>query len=401
VPEIPSPIRALTSGPKFHWFGYYDKQQLDPSMRYVLGMQVGFEHRSPAADDQIGIGMIDLLDGERWIELGTSHAWCWQQGCMLQWRPGHPNEVMWNDRQGDRFVSHVLDVQNGQKRTLPYPFYALCPDGLKAVAPDFRRINNMRPGYGYAGLPDPYADQLAPQDSGIYLLDLETGERSLILSLAEVASIPYPRADLSPAKHYFNHLLVSPDGSRFEFLHRWRMEGERGFGTRMLTAPLASQAVKPGDIRVVDDYGHTSHFIWRDPSHILAWAYHPSHGWAFYLYEDHPEANQGTMVGTPEVVGKDTMRVNGHCTYLPGNQWILNDTYPDTDRKQHLYLYHVETGRHVPLGSFYAPESYRGEWRCDLHPRFSPDGRRIVIDSTHGGDGRQMYLLDIGQIVAP
>jgi hypothetical protein len=93
------------------------------------------------------------------------------------------------------------------------------------------------------------------------------------------------------------------------------------------------------------------------------------------------------------------MTVNGHCTYLPGEAWILNDTYPDGERKQHLYLYHVESGERVPLGSFYAPEAYRGEWRCDLHPRSSPDGRQVCIDSAHGGNGRQLYLIDIGEIV--
>jgi hypothetical protein len=25
------PIRTITRGPKFHWFGYYDKLQFDPS----------------------------------------------------------------------------------------------------------------------------------------------------------------------------------------------------------------------------------------------------------------------------------------------------------------------------------------------------------------------------------
>ena len=39
------------------------------------------------------------------------------------------------------------------------------------------------------------------------------------------------------------------------------------------------------------------------------------------------------------------------------------------------------------------------EWRCDLHPRVSPDGRLITIDSPHGGDGRQMYLIDVGTLV--
>ena len=34
-----APVRAITKGPKFHWFGYYDKFQFDPTNRYVLGMK--------------------------------------------------------------------------------------------------------------------------------------------------------------------------------------------------------------------------------------------------------------------------------------------------------------------------------------------------------------------------
>jgi len=178
------PIRAITRGPKFHWFGYYDKLQFDPTGRYVLSMEVDFEHRSPTGDDMIRVGMIDLQDGDRWIELGTSRAWCWQQGCMLQWRPGSASEVVWNDREGDHFVSYVLDVVTGKKRTLPHPIYALSPDGQWAVLPDFRRINDTRPGYGYAGLPDPNKAQLAPKDSGIWLMDMRTGQAKLVVSLA-------------------------------------------------------------------------------------------------------------------------------------------------------------------------------------------------------------------------
>jgi len=50
-PVLP-PTRAVTRGPKFHWFGYYDKYQLDPGNRYLLSMEVDFEHRLPKADEQ-------------------------------------------------------------------------------------------------------------------------------------------------------------------------------------------------------------------------------------------------------------------------------------------------------------------------------------------------------------
>ena len=82
------PVRVITHGPKHHWFGYYDKLQFDPTDQLVLGMEVDFEHRSPRADDAIRVGMVDTADKGRWIELGQSTAWGWQQGCMLQWVPG-------------------------------------------------------------------------------------------------------------------------------------------------------------------------------------------------------------------------------------------------------------------------------------------------------------------------
>jgi iron-sulfur cluster assembly accessory protein len=101
-----------------------------------------------------------------------------------------------------------------------------------------------------------------------------------------------------------------------------------------------------------------------------------------------------------EVVAPEAMTKNGHCSYLPGNRWILNDTYPDEERHQELYLYSLGVGRRYDLGRFFAPPEYTGEWRCDLHPRFSPDGHKVIVDSAHGGDGRQLYLIDIGEIVS-
>jgi hypothetical protein len=385
------PVRALTSGPRHHWFGYYDKREFDPSGRYVLGMEVSFEHRTPTADDVITLGMVDLRAGDRWVALGESHAWCWQQGCMLQWLPGSKTEVIWNDRQDGRFVCHILDVATRSRRTLPAPIYAISPDGRWAIAPDFRRLHYMRPGYGYAGIPDPGVDDKAPDDAGLWRLDLESGRIDLLFSFATIARLPgVEGVEIdATAKHWFNHLLVSPDGARFSFLHRWRGKAQgTGFATRLITAD--ADGTNP---YVLDPHGKTSHYDWRDPRHILAFADHPSHGRRFYVYEDRSDR--------VEVVGPDVLTEDGHCTYLPfpDRRWILSDTYPDRDRLQHPHLYDAARGLKRPLGHFRSPPEYTGELRCDTHPRFSPDGRSVVIDSPHGGNGRQLYLIDISSLV--
>jgi hypothetical protein len=82
-----APTRIITHADGFFWFGYYDKLQFSVDNRVVLSNRVRFEHRSPRPDDEIEVGMIDLEDGDRWIPLGKSVAWNWQQGCMLQWIP--------------------------------------------------------------------------------------------------------------------------------------------------------------------------------------------------------------------------------------------------------------------------------------------------------------------------
>ncbi len=382
------PVRQVTFGPKHHWFAYYDKLQFDPTQRYLLGMEVGFEHRSPTADDVIKIGMVDLAENNEWIELGESRAWGWQQGCMLQWRPGSRSEILWNDREGDRFVCHILDVFSRKKRTVPFPVYSVGPDGTTAVSPDFARIADMRPGYGYPGLTDPYKDVLAPDQTGIFRGELDTGETSLIVSLAEVARIPY-KYDLREKKHYFNHLLFNPDGSRFIFLHRWMPRDPWDWRTRMFTA-----APDGSDLRLVDGSGGTSHFIWRDPSHILAYSLHGGRdNVGFFLFED----KEGG--GDVKRIGKDVMRGDGHCTYLPNRDYILNDTYPDRDGNITPYLYRISTNERIPLGRFNRPKEYTGEWRVDTHPRCSPDGTMVVIDSAHTGEGRQMFIIDISGIV--
>jgi hypothetical protein len=395
-PEEHYPAKNLTKEPGYHWFGYYDKLQVDHSGRYVLGMQVPFEMRSPEADDEITIGMIDLNDKDRWIELGKSRSWGWQQGCMLQWVPGSSDEIIWNDRDGDRFISSIYNIKTGQKRILPKAIYALSPDGTWAIGTEFSRIQNLRPGYGYAGIADPYETIKAPKQIGLYKINLKTGENRMLFSIADMAVIPHLGISVEDNYHWFNHLLINTDGTRFTFLHRWRKAGNArqnmssgGFTTRMFTASAAGE-----DIFLIDPSGFTSHFVWSNPTHICAWTRPAGEKDGFYLL--------GDKTGSFTPVGEGIMTLNGHNTYVPGtnNEWILCDTYPQgPERLQELYLFHIPSNHKVVLGKFHSPSGYTGEWRCDLHPKCTQDGKKVIFDSTHGGNGRQIYIVEISGLL--
>lgn len=378
-------IRQITSGPKYHWRGYYDKFLTDPNDRLLIYNAVDFQHRSPTAEDGIDTGIIDLENGNAMIPLGRSKAWNWQQGCMLQWIPGSKDEVIWNDRENDRFVAHRCNVRTQKIETLPNPIYALSPDGKWAVYPDFRRLNRTRPGYGYAGIPDPNTGIGAPDNAGIWKMDLANGKSELIIPFAAMLDLPHTEPYPEDAVHWFNHLLVSPDGKRFLFLHRWSGTGIRSWKTRLLTA-----AADGSDLFVLNPYNHTSHLVWRDPEHITAFASYAEVKNAYIVFKD--KTHEIDTYGLGIITG------DGHNTYLPGtsDEWMISDTYPDKtpNRNQNLYLYHIPSDTRIWLGHFPAPKVDTAEWRCDLHPCAARNGRFLTVDSMHGDQGRQIYMLD-------
>ena len=128
----------------------------------------------------------------------------------------------------------------------------------------------------------------------------------LILSLAQVASIPWPDGKRhTSAWHYFNHLLINPTGNRFVFLHRYRpvfhphtLRFEGGFVTRMLSAN-----VDGSDLFVLDPSGHTSHFIWDDATHVTMWTKPTDNPAGFYQMTDRTDqvvpVGSGVMTAPP------------------------------------------------------------------------------------------------------
>ena len=85
-------------------------------------------------------------------------------------------------------------------------------------------------------------------------------------------------------------------------------------------------------------------------------------------------------------------------TYSTDGRWILTDTYPNAETNiRRLLLYEVASDTCYVIGEFFALPDLGRHNRCDLHPRFSPDGLSVTIDSIHEGS-RQQYLIDVSEL---
>ena len=376
--------RRITPKGKNHLFGYYEKTPWDPTGRHMLALETELYDRIPSVNDPAVIGLVDRQDGNAWRPITETRAWNWQQGCQAQWLPGEGRRVIYNDYDGQRLVSVILDVDSGERRTLPRPIYAVSPRGDVAVTLNFARFLWTRPVCGYAGVSDPWEGQPHPDDDGIYRMDLETGESELIVSLGQMAALE-PRDDMAGANHWLNHLMFNTDGSRFMLFHRWIVPGERRV-TRLYTANADGS-----DLHCVADDDMTSHCDWKDERTILAWARQHDVGNRFYSFTDQSRERS--------IVGEGILTRDGHCTYSPDRRWILADTYPNkSDPHRVVYLYDPAEKRRVEIARVYSPPALTAEIRCDLHPRWSRDGTEVCFDSAHEGD-RQMYVVDVGEIV--
>jgi hypothetical protein len=375
------PLEPVTRGPEHHFFGYYDKSPWNTSGRLMLAHEAGFNDRPPRHDDPVTIGLVRLDDDRRFEPLAQSLAWNWQQGAMLQWHPADPEGLFFhNDRRDGRHVGVVRGVDGRELRAYDRPIYAVAPNGTQVFSLNFARLQTHRPGYGYAGVADPWAADLAPDDDGIHLVDLQTGESRLIVSLGSL-SRRAPSPGMKGGFHYVNHLQVNPSGSRIAFFHIWTT-GDKTWAVRLYTADPDG-----ANLHCVLDPGRVSHYDWLDDRRILVWAHQPGVGDRFLLCD---ELQPGT-----QVFGEGKLTEDGHCSFSPDRQWVLNDTYPDRHDMRTLMLVRFRDQRRIDLARLHSPKArWWGEIRCDLHPRWSRDGRTICVDSVHEGT-RQMYVMNV------
>ncbi len=399
-----------------YFFGYFNTPQVSADGTRLLALRVSRFDRVPEPDDVAEVGWFEIgTAAPVFHKIGESTAFNWQQGAMLQFLgPDFDTRVIWNHFDGSAYRARILDLRSGEHRDVP-AIYSPFPDGKAAVTVDFERHAWCRRGYSYGNVMKPEKNVPVVSGDAIWKVDLETGRSRPIVQLSDMMRL-CPHSSMDGATHYLEHTTVNPSGSHFVFLHRWRHDN--GIHSRLLAANSDG-----GDVRILNDSGRMSHFCWASDTVLLGYGgranavnalrrnrallkmiFRPLMpfykrmvkdssglaksltGDAYYLFD---VENPGQL----RLVAPSMRAEDGHPAMLPGGRHFVTDTYARAAHGQRprLFVVNLETDTHQVLDELGSISAYdETPVRCDLHPRVSPSGDIVSIDTMDGG-WRRVY----------
>ena len=389
-PKIKSEGNIVCVSPddgKEYFFGYYDKSPWDATQRYMLCMRAENTWSDVSPKETADIILIDTEKGAneegRVRKLAETRAWNVQMGCMLQWLgPDYQSKILYNDFRDGRFCSVILNLESGEEQIIEMPVYSVTADGKMALTLDFTRLYSLRPGYGYYNLPEKTKNVALPEEDCIWIINLESGEIQPLLKYTDFASFQ-PRKEMQEegSVHKVNHIMLSPNGKRFMVLYRW-FNGQRKY-TRLITCN-----VDGSDMYVLSDDDMVSHCFWKNDEEIIAFENKHDGGTGYYLMRDK----------TTEYVHLWSQFSNdGHPSYSPDRTLVVTDSYPNRARVADIKILKdtdPEAKEARVIARVFAPFKYDNDTRCDLHPRWSRDGKSVCFDSVFEGH-RGLYIVNL------
>jgi hypothetical protein len=370
-------IKKLSILGKESFFGYYDKSPINLTNRYIIFHSTNISTKKlPDSNIPVDLVLYDM-DTNSYEMIDKSFSYNWQQGTKLMWL--NELEFIFNnyDKSKDMYIAKIYNINTKEFRIINFPIYDCFEDKL-AISLNFDRLNIGRADYAYTNR-EVEIDWSDNSDDGLYFIDLEVNSSRLIITIDDIIKLN-DKGTMKGAKHKFNHIMISPNGRKVMFIHRWFTEGNRRYDT------LYVSNIDGSNIKKIADDDMVSHCFWYADDKIFGYMRDNNIGDKYYLID--------IKNYEKSIVGKDILEKfgDGHPSIL--NNIILFDTYPNKARLKELCLFDCLNNELNKLGEFYESLDYYGETRCDLHPRFSFDGERVFFDSVHDGQ-RQLYYMDI------
>jgi hypothetical protein len=326
----------------------------------------------PTKDDILKVGYFSGENFTEWHQLDETRAWNYHKGCRLQWLD--ESHVIYNSSDGNTLNSTICSLNNDEKIQIKWPIDSVSSDGKWATSFSYGRLELQMPGYGYAiGDNETFADDYTPDNTGLYLVDLINNERKLLVSLKQLSEIQH-EDDMADKYHFVTHTEFSPDGRYIAFLHRWYK------GTFQRTR-LVVYDLQTNTINISPTSGMVSHYVWNTKNGIVA--YCRIEDVDSHVYFQGPTMREWKRCGYPK------LNSDGHHHFIDDSTFVV-DTYPDKYRHMKLWKVDINTDEVSLLADVKSMKQFvnpddNHNWKCDLHPRISNNGKLACFDSTHTG----------------
>lgn len=360
------------------FFGYYDKSPISSDNRYIIFHESNYStSKIPDANKPISVCLYDLTIKEV-IYKKSVNSYNWQQGARLQWLTN--NQFIFNNHDDTNgYHSTIVEIDKNREineRIITVPIYD-CFNETFALTLNFERLNELRPDYGYRNH-DVNSPLNGYEVDGVFEVNLALNNCKLLISLERIINVESSIEISKAQKHKVNHIMISPKGTQFIFLHRYFIGDKRYDRLMLYDFPTDS-------IKILASHDMVSHCCWMDENTIVGYLRDFEQGDEYYQIDTRTCKRHKLGNGIIDKFG------DGHPSVL--NNELLFDTYPNKARMKTLFVYNLDTNHLEELGEFYESLKYNLQTRCDLHPRFSKDGQRIFFDSVHTGR-RQLFWLN-------
>lgn len=362
-----------------YFFGYYDKSPWDISGRYMLCMKVKDTSKEVAPHTTMEILLIDTENNNETTKIAETNSWNVQQGCMAQWLgPEYKENIIYNDYRNGKYCSVILNVFTKEEKEICMPVYSVSTNGDFALSLDFSRLHRLRPGYGYSNIEDKTKEYNIPDEPCVWYIDLNNNTCKGILKYKDLYNFE-TRDEMNNCQHKVNHIMLNPSNERFMVIHRWLSGGKKY--SRLVTCNVDGT-----ELFNLSDDNMVSHCYWKNDNEIIAFERKIKGGNGYYLMKDK----------TDEYIPMwKHISADGHPSYSPNKELVVTDTYPN--KKRICTLRVMNNDEIITIAKVFSPFKYDNDTRCDLHPRWSRDGKKICFDSTHEGR-RRLYTVSIDDI---
>lgn len=369
-----------------YFFGFHDVSPLSAGGTKLLAMHNSFDLRMPQPQEPLTVGYFDFNDGKmgNYHAVGESFAWNYHKGCRLQWLDS--DRLIYNTAIDGELCSKIYNVADGSEIAVPHPIDAVFISGDKQIASSFsyERLERCMPGYGYPYADNGLAEESAPKQTGLFVVDLTSGERELMLSLDEIAR--KVTGQIEPEYlHFVTHTEFSKTGRYLSFLYR-RIPREGDYMKRR--SVMCVYDFKTKELTVLPSQESGSHYVWNSQDQIIASCNIDGKN-CHALFD---------MNNLSEVKPIDEAHLNsdGHQSFIADTQFIT-DTYPDKFRMAKLYVADIESNTSRLIANIYSPKEFQTRdfhchIACDLHPRVIGGGKYVCFDSPRTGK-RGIYVM--------